>query len=210
MRIKKHYILLKTHNKTGLQYLCKHVTSYEHSCYSYSGSGVYWKRHLDKHGYDFSTVILAICETKNAAQKAGRIFSKFYDVVASKKFANLVPEDGQGGADVSAFRKTKSSWRGFKMLGDKNPSKREDVKTKISKKLKGRIFTNEWKEKISKSCKNRVPHNKGKKELTPRTDTHIYKNRLISCIYCKLTGSYGAMVRWHLQNCKLCTDKQIL
>jgi len=36
-----------------------------------------------------------------------------------------------------------------KLNGDKNPSKREDVKVKISEKLKGRIFDKEWLQNMS-------------------------------------------------------------
>jgi len=36
-----------------------------------------------------------------------------------------------------------------KLSGDKNPSKREDVKVKISEKLKGRVFDKEWLQNMS-------------------------------------------------------------
>ena len=94
---KKAYILLKTHNKTGLKYLCRHVTAYENTCYSYPGSGTYWKHHLNKHGTDLTTEVLAICDTLEESVDVGRRLSKQLNVVESKEFANLVPEEGQGG-----------------------------------------------------------------------------------------------------------------
>jgi len=38
-----------------------------------------------------------------------------------------------------------------KFRGDSNPSRRPEVKAKISAKLKGRVFTDEWKENLSKN-----------------------------------------------------------
>ena len=37
------------------------------------------------------------------------------------------------------------------VLGDKNPAKRPEVREKISRAHKGRVFTEEWKERISES-----------------------------------------------------------
>lgn len=47
--------------------------------------------------------------------------------------------------------------------GDKNPSKRKDVKEKISKALKGRKFTDEWKAKIGITSRLRLIERLGKK-----------------------------------------------
>lgn len=45
--------------------------------------------------------------------------------------------------------------------GDKNPSKRAEVRKKISEAAKGRIFTEEWKRNIGLAGKGRIPWNKG-------------------------------------------------
>ena len=50
-----YYLLLKTHNKTGLKYLCQ---TKKKDPIKYSGSGTRWLRHLKKHGFDFETKIL--------------------------------------------------------------------------------------------------------------------------------------------------------
>ena len=49
------------------------------------------------------------------------------------------------------------------MKGHLNPSKRDNVKRKISKKMKGRILSTEHKLKISNSKKGTIPWNKGLK-----------------------------------------------
>ncbi len=46
------YLYIKTHNKTGMKYFGKTVSEDPEK---YSGSGVYWKRHIEKHGNDVTT-----------------------------------------------------------------------------------------------------------------------------------------------------------
>jgi hypothetical protein len=49
------YLYVKTHNVTGLKYFGKTT---KESVQSYKGSGVYWNKHLKKHGNNVSTEIL--------------------------------------------------------------------------------------------------------------------------------------------------------
>lgn len=42
------------------------------------------------------------------------------------------------------------------IIGENNPAKRLEVREKISKKMKGRIFNSDWKEKLSKAAKKRI------------------------------------------------------
>ena len=49
-----YYLLLKTHSKTGLKYLCQ---TKRKDPVAYHGSGTRWIRHLRSHGFDFSTKI---------------------------------------------------------------------------------------------------------------------------------------------------------
>lgn len=147
--MKKYFILLKTHKITGLKYLCRHITENESTCYSYLGSGTRWRRHLSVHGIDIDTIILKECASVEEAKEVGLYYSNLWKVVEDPNFANLIPEYGQGGSAPAKLRKNHTGWRGFKMIGDKNPSKRDDVKEKISKRLKGRVFSDEWKKKLS-------------------------------------------------------------
>lgn len=197
--MKKHYILLKIHNTTGLKYLCKHVTQYESTCYSYPGSGVYWKRHLEKHGNDVSTEILKACNTLAEAKEVGEYYSTLWNVVESTEFANLVTEQGQGGAEPVKFRKNHPGWRGLRLVGDDNPAKRLDVREKISQKLKGRIFNDETKKKLSEAKKGKEPWNKGKPNPYAQT---AHMNIKVTCPHCLKEGPKGAMMRWHFENCK--------
>lgn len=109
--MKKHYLMLKQHNKTKLKYLCKCSTNNIKYCYSYCGSGKYWKRHLKKHGKDITTTILGIYDTNEELAVAGAYYSKLWNVVENKEFANLIPETGQTKYDserVAKMATTKS------------------------------------------------------------------------------------------------------
>lgn len=89
------YLYVKTHNKTGLKYLGKTVSKDPHK---YTGSGKYWKLHLEKHGYDYNTEILLETNDKQELKETGLFFSKLWNIVNSDEWANLKPEEGDGGA----------------------------------------------------------------------------------------------------------------
>lgn len=99
--------MIKTHNKTGLKYLCQ---TKRKDPIKYTGSGSYWKLHLKNHGYDFSTEFLGIFEDFESLEKNGIYYSNLYKVVESEEWANLVEENGTGG-DTS---KTKGYIEGMK------------------------------------------------------------------------------------------------
>ena len=93
------YLLVKTHNVTGLKYLCKtSKTDYT----KYTGSGLYWKDHLKLHGKTFTTELLKECKSNDEVRYWGQYYSNLWDIVNAKDesgkkiWANLVPEEGQG------------------------------------------------------------------------------------------------------------------
>ena len=90
----KHYLMIKTHKKTGLKYLCKKTTDDIKKCYRYKGSGSFWKRHLQKHGSCIDTKIIEICDNISDLHIKALYWSDYYNVVSSVEWANLVPENG--------------------------------------------------------------------------------------------------------------------
>jgi hypothetical protein len=86
--------MIKTHNKTGLKYLCQ---TKRKNPFKYIGSGVKWKKHLDKHGREITTEIIGIYETKEELKKMGIYYSNLWNVVDSEEWANLKLEEGDGG-----------------------------------------------------------------------------------------------------------------
>jgi hypothetical protein len=91
-------LLVVTHNLTGLKYFCK--TSRLSSLKYYKGSGVYWKRHLKKHGGNVSVGVLGVYFDKERCTSAANKFSEENKIVFSSEWANLIAENGLDGAPV--------------------------------------------------------------------------------------------------------------
>lgn len=96
------YLYIKTHNKTGLKYLGITTNSDPHS---YTGSGIYWKNHLRKHGFDYTTEILKECKSKDEVKTWGVYYSRLWNIVESNEWANLKEEQGDGGRQSAEVRK---------------------------------------------------------------------------------------------------------
>lgn len=91
-----YYLYIKRHNITGLKYL---GYTKRKNFHSYTGSGKYWKLHLDKHGKTYTTEILLKTENYDEIKQTGKFFSKLWNVAKSDEWANLKPEEGDGGFD---------------------------------------------------------------------------------------------------------------
>jgi len=163
-----YYLLLKTHNQTGLNYLCKFSEGVKKSPHKYKGSGKYWKRHIKKHGYDVETKILYQGQSEQELSACAIFWSNVYDVVKNKKFANLIPENGLDGGGVKG-RKLSEEHKRKISLYFKGRKHTEETKEKIrlghlNKKRpdlviinKSRIWTKEMRNKLSFYAKNRKP-----------------------------------------------------
>ena len=93
--VKTYYLYVKTHQVTGLKYL---GYTGKKDPYKYSGSGKYWKNHLEVYGKHINTEILLETNSLTEIETTGRYFSELWRVVESHEWANLKPEEGQGGA----------------------------------------------------------------------------------------------------------------
>tara|TARA_Y200000002_G_scaffold373685_1_gene373206 strand:- start:536 stop:1759 length:1224 start_codon:yes stop_codon:yes gene_type:complete len=131
MTERNHFLLLKTHRKTGLKYLCYTTKS---DPFKYKGSGKRWRLHLRKHGADLETKILGVFDNEEQLKELGRHYSKLWDVVKSDEFANLRVEEGDGG-DTSTF----IDYKNMKPM-PRGKWKRADLtrynKTRVNPKLK--------------------------------------------------------------------------
>lgn len=99
-------LYVKTHTITGLKYLGYTSKADPHK---YRGSGVYWTRHLKVHGNDYTTEVLQECQSKEEVKKYGIHYSNRWNVVASDKWANLKPEEGEGGSGSKGYKHTVES-----------------------------------------------------------------------------------------------------
>jgi hypothetical protein len=80
---------------TGLKYFGKTTKNDPHK---YAGSGKYWKRHLKKHGSDYTTEIVAQFEDELLCEQFALQYSKEHNIVESDQWANLRDENGLDGA----------------------------------------------------------------------------------------------------------------
>lgn len=162
-----YYLYVKTHNKTGLKYLGKTVSKDPHK---YPGSGTIWRRHLDKHGYDYSTEILLETDSKEHLTEKGIYYSNLWKIVESKEWANLKPESGDGG-DTSMCPAWQEAMKNKeKLVGEKNGMFGKPCYYKMTEQE-----LNDWKMNISNA-------NKGKKK--PGTSAGLIE-------YNKVHGSHN-------------------
>ena len=138
------YLYVKTHNKTGLKYLGKTTAKDPHK---YPGSGKRWLNHLNSHGYDYTTESLKECSSDEELTQWGLYYSKLWNVVESKDWANLKEEAGQGGRQSLEVRKKMIQIKRDKM-----------VSGEIVPWNKGKtgVYTAETRQKISQSGKGRT------------------------------------------------------
>jgi len=95
-----YYLCVKTHNITGLRYLCQTTKK---DPIKYFGSGKEWTDHLIKFGYDIRTDILLQTSNKEELVNSGRFYSRIWNITTAmddfgnKIYANLIPETCGGG-----------------------------------------------------------------------------------------------------------------
>ena len=135
------YLYVKTHNKTGLKYLGKTSALDPHK---YTGSGQRWLAHLRVHGYDYTTQILKECQSNHEIKEWGIYYSHLWNIVESKEWANLRPEEGAGGAPSDEIKKKISQT----LKGRKSSPETCEKLSKLRKGKKRNPFTQEWLDKI--------------------------------------------------------------
>lgn len=161
-----YYLYIKTHNKTGKKYLGQTARD----PYTYSGSGIKWKQHLEEYGNDISTIILLGTESKQELKETGIFFSELFNIVESDDWKNEVKETGTGYSSELASELAKLRIRRgthhFIQPGasNRNPSEETRQKMSLAKQgmydgeknpMYGKIHTKEARKKISDRIKER-------------------------------------------------------
>lgn len=165
------YLYKKTHRDTGLKYLGKTIAK---DPYSYPGSGVYWTRHLETHGNSVETEILQECHSEEELKYWGQYYSKLWNVVESKEWANLIEEAGPGGywSNESKEKLRQTKKQELAKLSAEEKAERmkkscsspaswtKERRNKISQALTGIVRSAETREKISKAQSLRTTEDK--------------------------------------------------
>lgn len=97
MSTMKIILYVKTHNITGLKYFGKTTRK---DPQKYQGSGKYWKRHIEKHGYDVTTEIVGEFYSIEEAETFALKFSEENNIIESNTWANLQLENAKDGAPI--------------------------------------------------------------------------------------------------------------
>jgi len=124
------YLYIKQHQKTGLKYFGKTVKA---NPFKYNGSGSYWYKHLKEHGKHIRTIEIWGFDDQQLCTQFALKFSKDNNIVESKEWANLVPEDGISGGSIGSRKGRKLS---------------EQTKAKMSKTRKGYKYGPEFAERF--------------------------------------------------------------
>jgi hypothetical protein len=180
-----YYLMIKTHAKTGLKYLCQ---TRRKNPYEYLGSGVYWKAHLEKHGPIVQTEIIGQYSTKQELKEAGIYYSNLYNVTESEEWANLRPEDGDGGDTSKTFGFVEGMKKRRTYIGEANPNY-------------GKVGS--WAGKVGPMI-GKTWYNDGTKELLLDTKPDGWMDGRLkyTCEHCGKICNVINYKRWHNNNCK--------
>ena len=166
-------LYIKQHSVTKLKYFGKTTRD----PLKYNGSGIYWTRHIKKHGKEYVTN-LWVSEPytdSDAIVEFALAFSLENDIVASSAWANQIPENGLDGAVAGTPSPKKGIPTGKKGI----PSGRKGIPSPLKDKPNG-------KQGIS------TGPNGPQQNPAPK----------VECPHCGKIGNRGAMKRWHFDNCK--------
>lgn len=194
-------ILYLKESPLGLKYLGKCVNR---DVYTYMGSGKRWKNHILKHNLtykDIETTVLLETKDVDELKKVGEYYSNLWDIVKSNDFANLRPENGDGGwGHIKGVPKTKE-WKELMSKRERTPEERK----RMSESKKGIVFSDETKMKMSKarSCQKDSPERNKKraesiskvKKGKPLTESHKQslkkpKDKIKNYSICEICGVY--------------------
>ena len=204
-------LYIKQHSVTGLKYFGKTTQD----PLKYKGSGVYWTNHIKKHGRKH-VATLWVSEPyidSDTISKFALSFSKDNNIVESKLWANIEPENGLNGGSTGkpAWNKGKPSPKKGIPSGRKGmPSGRKGIPSPL-KGRPGKPHSDETRQKISDAKEGKPSPKKG----VPSPLKGIPTGRKgvpapeVECPHCGLVGRGGNMNRYHFDNCKIKSDTNI-
>jgi hypothetical protein len=212
------YLYKKTHNITGLKYLGKTTSKDPHK---YKGSGNIWVLHINKHGYNVTTEILKECQTKEELKQWGKYYSELWDIVnardenGKKIWANLKPEEGDGGATRNGMKNKPHSLETKDKIRRANKGRTHSEESKLKNRnsnlgerngMFNRKHTLEARQKMAISRRERIKQpGFGKVFSTEERLLISERTKAVpkrACPHCGLLCSPGNLAKWHGVRCK--------
>ena len=209
-----HKLMIKTHNKTGLKYLC-YTQKEDHI--KYTGSGKYWRHHIKQHGYDVETKIIFESKLYDEFLEKARHYSVVYNVVESTDWANLRIEEGNGGDTVSNKMWITDGLLDKYILKDaeipvgwstgrsncifKNSDKQKEFSAKADISSRGNSIKQAW---VDGKFANRKSHNGSphSQETKDKLSKLAKQRPKVVCEHCTTIVSSAMYIRWHGEKCK--------
>lgn len=186
------YLYIKKHKVTGLKYFGKTTGTEQFLLKKYKGGGTVWNRHLKKHGTEYvETIWYELFSDKDKLVEFALFFTEEADIVNSKLWANVKPEDGLMGGQKKGYLNGATPW---------NKGKKQSLDY-ISKRIKPQSEETKQRKSDSMKGKNRSPRSEEFKRKVSAT----MKGRpmsTITCPHCMKIGGVSQMKRWHFNNCK--------
>jgi hypothetical protein len=147
------YLYIKQHSITGLKYFGKTTGN----PYTYNGSGKRWKSHIKVHGKKhIKTIWVSEPYTDTSIVEVALKFSIENDIVKSKEWANIDPENGLDGCPPGTKRSDESKAKqSAAQTGKKRGPHTEETKAKQSASAKGKKRSEESKAKQSAANKGK-------------------------------------------------------
>lgn len=221
-----YYLYHKVHNITGLNYL-GHT---KRDPNRYQGSGKYWKRHIEKHGYDVTTKILFESNSIKEINEKGKYYSDLWNIVESPNWANLKQEEGDGGFNQI---QVKEVW--IEKYGVDNPMKVKSISDKqhekarktilakygvdnaakhpeVKNKIKNTFADPVWQSTVGAEMRRKQQEIKDSAEWKTKTGSKISEKKtdpvwkasqMKTCEFCKRQFMPTNWLRWHGNNCRL-------
>jgi hypothetical protein len=177
------YLYIKQHSITKKKYYGKTTRD----PYEYNGSGSYWVDHINKHGKEH-IVTLWVSELyyDTSIVEVALKFSSDNDIVNSKEWANMEPENGlNGGTSGAKHTEEQNAAKSVRQTGKKRFPYKKSGKPRSDK---GKPRSEEAKVNMRKSEETKANMRKPKKQVT--------------CPHCGKTGGENGMKRYHFDKCK--------
>jgi hypothetical protein len=169
------YLYIKQHSITKKKYYGKTSNL---DPYTYNGSGVYWTNHIKVHGKEhIVTLWVSDLYYDTSIVEVALKFSADNDIVKSKEWANMEPENGLNGwvpgrkrseESKVKMRKSKSQNRKRKPCSEETKAKMRKPKSEETKPRTRKPCSEETKAK--RQGKKRDPYKKSGKPQKPRSN----------------------------------------